>query len=125
MVTLIVRSKLTVAAFVLSLIAGISVVLEGLIRLGQGRTLEISGVADNVTGKILAGVGIYDLGGIALLFGALILVGAILMYKTSMVLAGALVVLVFSILSVAAGGLFGLIGFVIGIIGSIWALLNK
>ena len=123
--TLIVRSKLTVAAFVLSLIAGISVVLEGLIRLGQGRTLEISGVADNVTGKILAGVGIYDLGGIALLFGALILVGAILMYKTSMVLAGALVVLVFSILSVAAGGLFGLIGFVIGIIGSIWALLNK
>ena len=120
-----VRSKLTIAAFVLSLIAGIFVVLEGLIRLGQGRSLEASGVTDKVTGKVLAGVAVYHLGGIALFFGALILVGAIIMYKTSMTLAGTLVVLVFSILSIVAGQLFGLLGFVIGIIGSILALANK
>ena len=125
MATLTIRSKLTTAAFVLSLIAGIFVVLQGLIRLGQGRNLEISGVTDKITGKILAGVGIYHLGAIALFFGALILVGAVIMYKTSLVLAGALVVLVFSILSIAAGGLFGLLGFFIGIIGSILALANK
>ena len=119
------RSNQIIAAFVLSLIAGILVILEGLTRLGQGRTLAQTGVTDNVTGKILAGVGIYNLGGVALLFGALILVGAIIMYKTPMMLASSLVVLVFSILSIATGGLFGLLGFIIGIIASILALTNK
>ena len=118
------RSSLTTAAFALSLVAAILVLIQGLARLGQGRTLARTGVTDNVTGKILAGAGLYNLGAIALLFGALILVGAILMYKTSMTLPAALVVLVFSILSIIAGGL-GALGFIIGIIGSILALANK
>ena len=82
-------------------------------------------MTDKITGRILAGVSLLHLGAIALLFGALILVGAILMYKTSMTLASGLVVLVFSILSIISGGLFGFLAFVIGIIGSILALIKK
>jgi hypothetical protein len=113
------------AGFALSLIAGILVVIQGIVRLVQSRALEISGVTDKITGRILAGVGLAHLGALALLFGALILVGAILMYKTTMVLPAALIVLVFSILSIIAGGLFGLLGFIIGIIGAILALAKK
>jgi len=125
MVATVKRSKLTMAAFVLSLIAGILVIIQGVVRLGNGRTLVRTGVTDNLSGKIIAGAGLYQLGTIALLFGALILVGAILMFKTSMILPAALSVLVFSILSITAGGLFGLLGFIIGIIASILALANK
>ena len=113
------------APFALSLTAGILVVVQGLVRLRQGRALEISGVTDKLTGKILVGVGVWHLGAITLFFGALILVGAILMYKTQMRLAGALIILVFSILAIIAGGIFGLLGFIIGLIGSILALVNK
>ena len=113
------------AGFVLSLIAGILVLIQGVVRLLQGRGLEISGVTDKLAGKILAGIGVWRLGGTLLFFGALILVGAILIYKRTYMLAGALVVLVFSILTIVGGGLFGLLGFVIGIIGSVLALMKK
>lgn len=54
-----------------------------------------------------------------LLFGALIIEGAILLFTTERTLAGSRIVLVFSILSFVTGGLFGLIGFIVGIIGAI------
>jgi hypothetical protein len=113
------------AAFLLSLIAGVMVIIQGLVRLVQSRALEISGITDKISGRVLAGLGLLHLGAVALLFGALILVGAIILYKTTMTLAGALVVLVFSILSIVSGGLFSFLGLGIGIIGAILGLLKK
>ncbi len=124
MATVMKRSQLTTIAFVLSLVAGVLLLIEGFGRLGQGRALVHTGVNDNVAVKFFAGATLYEIGVAALLFGSLILVGAILMFKTSMILAGSLVVLVFSILSIAVGGL-GVISFIIGTIGSILALANK
>jgi hypothetical protein len=65
------------------------------------------------------------IGALALLFGALIIVGAILLFKTKMPLAGALIVLVFSILSIVTEALFELLGFIVAIIGSVLGLINK
>ena len=113
------------AAFVLSLIAAVLVIIQGIIRLLQSRALEISGVTDKVSGRVLAGVSLAHLGAIALIFGVLILVGAIILYKTTMILPGAVIVLVFSILSIISGGLFGFIGFVIGIIAGVLGLIKK
>jgi len=121
----VVKVQKPTAAFVLSLIAGILVLIQGVVRLLQGAGLESVGIKDKAAGKVLVGAGIAHLGGIVLLIGALILVGAIIMYKTSMILAGALVVLVFSILSIVSLGLFGLLGFIIGIAGSVVALARK
>ncbi len=112
-------------AFILSLIAGIFVIIEGLIRLVQGRAIELSGISDQIARRVLVGVAVLHVGFIALLFGALIVVGAILLYRTKMTLAGALLVLVFSILCIITGGLFGLLGFIIGIVGGILGLLKK
>ena len=113
------------AAFVLSLIAAVLVIIQGIVRLLQSRALEISGVTDKVSSRVLAGLGLGHLGVVALFFGALILVGAIIMCMTTYVLPGALVVLAFSIVSIVAGGLFGLLGFIIGIIGAVLALVWK
>ncbi len=112
-------------AFSLSLIAAVLVIVQGIVRLVQSRILEVTGITDALSGRILAGLALWHLGTIALIFGALILVGAIVMYKTNMVMAGALVVLVFSILSIISGGLFGILGFIIGIIGSAIALAKR
>lgn len=113
------------AAFVVSLIAGIFVIVEGLIRLLQGRAIEVSGISDQIARRVLAGLAVIHIGAIALLFGALIIVGAILLLRTNMTLAGSLIVCVFSILSIVTGGLFGLLGFIVGIIGAILGLIKK
>ena len=121
----VVKARKPTAAFVLSLIAAILVIIQGIVRLLQSKALEMSGVTDKVSSRVLAGLSLGHLGAVALFFGALILVGAIIMYMTEYVLPGALVILVFAILSIVAGGLFGLLGFVIGIIGSVIAMVKK
>ena len=71
------------------------------------------------------GIALHIIGAVALLFAVLIIVGAILMYQTPMRMTGALLVLVFSILSILTGGLFGWLGFIVGTIGSVIALAKK
>jgi hypothetical protein len=112
-------------AFALSLTAGILVLIQGIVRLLQSRALEVSGVADEIRGRIFVGIALHIIGAVALLFAVLIIVGAILMYQTPMRMTGALLVLVFSILSILTGGLFGWLGFILGTIGSVIALAKK
>ena len=112
-------------AFALSLTAGILVLIQGIVRLLQSRALEVSGVADEIRGRIFVGIALHIIGAVALLFAVLIIVGAILMYQTPMRMTGALLVLVFSILSILTGGLFGWLGFIVGTIGSVIALAKK
>ena len=99
--------------------------IQGIVRLLQSRALELSGIADEIRRRVLVGIAFHIIGVIAFLFGVLILVGAFLLYQSSMKMTGATIVLVFSILSNITGGLFGLLGLVIGVVGSVLALVKK
>jgi hypothetical protein len=120
-----VKTEKPMIAFVLSLVAGVLVLIQGIVRLLQSRALEVSGIADGIRRRVFAGIALHIIGTVALVFGVLILVGAILLYEPSMKMAGATIVLIFSILSIITGGLFGLLGLVIGVVGSVLALVMK
>ena len=101
--------KKAMLGFVFSLIGGILILLRGIVRITVGDILPFVG-SDLVRHRFLAGLALNILGGIAVVFGILILVGAYLIY-TGMETAGGILVLVFSVLSifVGSGWLIGLI----------------
>ena len=118
------KSKLT-APFALSLVGGILILVQGIVRSLQGRALEISGVEDEIRRRILLGIDFHIVGAIAVVFGILIIVGAVLLYQPGKETAGALMVLVFSLLSILTFGVIGLVGLILGIIGAVLALKKK
>jgi hypothetical protein len=71
----------------------------------------------------LAGIALNILGGIAVAFAILILVGAYFVYNGMEVTGGA-IILIFSLLSIFVGSGW-LIGLILGLIGGILALLKK
>jgi hypothetical protein len=109
------------AAFVLSLVGAIFILLGGIITLAWaaiiGSALSLAGLGD-------FGVGFAVIGTLGFIWGIIALVGAVMMNSSdkSRVRTGAILVLVFSILSWfgAFGGLF--IGFILGLIGAILGL---
>jgi hypothetical protein len=107
----------------LSLIAGILVLIQGIIRIARGE-LNILGVLDEFRRRILGGLALEAIGAIAIVFGILILIGAILLYKPGYETAGGIIVLVFSVLSILTGGGF-VAGFILGIIGGALGLTKK
>jgi membrane-bound ClpP family serine protease len=113
------------AAFALSLVAGILILIQGIVRLLQSRALEISGIEDEIRRRILAGIAFHIVGAIALVFGILIIVGAVLLYQPGKETAGAIIVIVFSFLSILTFGALGLVGLILGIIGAALALAKK
>jgi hypothetical protein len=119
------RSKPITTAFALSLVGGILIFIQGVVRLIQGRALEISGVEDEIRRRVFAGIAVHFVGAIAVVLGVMIIVGAILLYRLNKVAAGALIVLVFSLLSILTFGIIGLVGLVFGLIGSVLALTKK
>jgi hypothetical protein len=119
------RSKLTVAAFALSLVAGILILIQGIVRSLQGRALEISGIEDEIRRRILLGIDFHIVGVIAVVFGILIIVGAVLLYQPGKETTGAIIVLLFSLLSILTFGVIGLVGLILGVIGAALALKKK
>jgi len=105
------------AAFVLSLIGGIFIVLGGLLYIGLGSA--VGGLGFGLGGSILAGLGVFGL-----ICGLLTILGAVWINsgEKDKVRNGAILVLIFSILSWfgAAGGF--VIGFLLGLIGAILGL---
>ncbi len=96
-------------AFVLSLIAGIFIVIGALVFMSIGAIFSWVPVA---------GLAVFLYGLVGLLWGVLVLIGAFMMYsKPDQAKTGGVMVLIFSILSIfgAAAGL--VIGFILGIIG--------
>jgi hypothetical protein len=63
------------------------------------------------------------IGGIAVVFAVLIIIGAYMIYN-GMEMAGGVTVLIFAVLSIFAGSGW-LIGLILGVIGGILALLKK
>jgi len=105
------------AAFVLSLIGGIFIVLGGIFYIALGSA--VGGLGFGLGGSIIAGLGVFGL-----ICGFLTILGAVWINsgEKGKVRNGAILVLIFSILSWfgGAGGFF--IGFLLGLIGAILGL---
>jgi hypothetical protein len=108
--------------FVFSLVGGILILLRGIIRIVAGDIITFVG-SDEVRHRFLAGIALNLIGGVAVAFALLIIVGAFLIYNGSEATGGALV-LIFSVLSILVGSGW-LIGLILGVIGGILALLKK
>lgn len=114
------------AAFVLSLIGSIFIIIGGLIVAAIG---AIGGTAFGMIPDfgLLAGLMIM-LGVLGFIFGIIALIGAIMINseEKGKVKTGSILVLVFSILSLFVGGTGGfVIGFILSLIGSILGLTWK
>jgi hypothetical protein len=117
------KTERATIGFALSLIAGILVLVQGIVRVARGE-LNILGVLDEFRRRILGGLALEVVGAIAIVFGVLILVGAILLYNAGNETAGGIIVLVFSALSILTGGGY-VVGLVLGIIGGALGLAKK
>jgi hypothetical protein len=108
--------------FAFSLAGAILILLRGLVRIWVGDALAFAG-SDVLRHRFLAGIAWSVLGGIAVAFAIIILVGAFLIYN-GMETAGGIIVLIFSGLSIFVGsGWF--LGLILGIVGGVLGLLKK
>jgi hypothetical protein len=114
--------KKATLAFALSLVGGILVLLEGLVRIIRGEALAVLGT-DRIWHRVL-GLAIRADGAIGIVLAITIIVGAILIYNPKTQMAGSIIVLIFAILSIIAGGGW-LVGLILGLIGGILGLLKK
>jgi len=124
--------KRATAGFAVSLIAGILIILCSAILLAAAVWLEDwltelmsnTNVPVEVTVSGVAQMMLAILGAAGLIFGIIVLVGAYFIYTPGKEKIGGVLVLVFSILSIIAGGGF-LIGLILGIIGGALGLAKK
>lgn len=107
---------------VFSIIGAILILLRGLVRIVSGDIIAFEG-SDLVRHRFLAGIALNIIGGVAVVFAILILVGAYLIYS-GMETTGGLIVIIFSVLSIFVGSGW-LIGLILGVIGGILALVKK
>jgi hypothetical protein len=116
------------AAFVLSLLAGIFIMIGGGVRIVMGALMRRYGAYRGMMGgfgfsTLLLrglGVGFRLIGILAVVFGIIVVVAALMLYvHPSGHVAWGLLILIFSILSVF-GSLFGI---VLGILGGIFAII--
>ena len=115
------RQKVTLG-FVFSIVGAILILLRGIVRIIVGDVITFAG-SDVVRHRFLAGLALNIIGGIAVVFAVLIIVGAYLIYS-GMEMTGGLIVLIFSVLSIFVGSGW-LIGLILGVIGGILALVKK
>jgi hypothetical protein len=105
------------AAFIVSLLAGIFILINGILIMIASAFIFVIPIA----GVFVALFGIGEL-----IFGLIVMFGAIMINSDdpSKVRTGGIIVLIFSIISIIAGGGF-LIGLILGLIGGILALTWK
>jgi hypothetical protein len=110
------------AAFVLSLIGAIFILINGLV------VAAMFAAGGAIVGILLPGLGamMIILGALAIVFGIIVIIGAIMINsgERNKVKIGSVLVLIFSIISLVAGGGF-IIGFILCLIGSILGLVWK
>ncbi|MGC9149119.1 MAG: hypothetical protein ACP5GI_06745 [Sulfolobales archaeon] len=111
-------SEKPTAAFVLSLIAGILVLLTGIILAVAGGLVAMMLPIGKVVGLVIA------LAAVNVVLGILIIVGAVFINsgEPGKVKTGSILVLVLSIISLFVGGGGFFIGFILGLIGGILGL---
>ncbi len=114
--------KRATLGFILSLIGGMLILLRGVVRITVGDLITFVG-SDEVRHRFLAGLALNIIGGIAVVFGILIIIGAYLIYNR-METAGGVIVIIFSVLSIFVGSGW-LIGLILGLIGAVLAFFKK
>jgi len=108
--------------FAFSLVGAILILTRGIIRIIAGDIITFVG-SDEVRHRFLAGLALNLVGGVAVVFAVLIIVGAYFIYKR-METTGGIIVLVFSVLSIFVGSGW-LIGLILGVIGGLLAIVKK
>jgi hypothetical protein len=108
--------------FAFSLVGAFLIFLRGLVRMIRGDVITFIG-SDEFKRRFLAGIAFNVLGGIAIIFAIIIIIGSILIFN-HMEVAGGTVVIIFSLLSILVGSGW-LIGLILGVIGGILAFLKK
>jgi hypothetical protein len=115
--------KRAVIGFVLSLIAAIIIIAQGLVRIFRGEAIALLG-SDEIRRRVLSGLRLEFVGTLAIIFAILILWGAYFIYSPGRETVGGIIVLVFAAISIITEGGW-LIGFILGIIGGVLGLLKK
>jgi len=105
-----------------SVAGALLILIRGIIRIVAGDIITFVG-SDEIRRRFLTGIALNLLGGVAVAFAIIILVGAYLMY-TGMPATGGTIVIIFSLLSILVGSGW-LIGLVLGVIGGILGVLKK
>jgi hypothetical protein len=111
------------AGFVVSLIAAVIILVQGIIRILRGEVMAFLG-SEDLRQRVFSGIRLEVVGVIAIIFAIIIIFGAYLIYSPGKEVAGGAIVLIFSALSIITGGGW-LIGLIIGIVGGILGLLKK
>jgi hypothetical protein len=104
-------------------VGAILILLRGIVRIIIGHDILNFAGSDMVRHRLLAALAFSVLGGIAVAFAIIIIVGAVLMYN-GMTTAGGVIVIIFSVLSILVGSGW-LIGLSLALIGGILGLLKK
>ncbi len=104
--------KKATIGFALSVVGGILILLRGIVRILAGDIITFVG-SDEIRHRFLAGLALNIVGGLAVVFGIIILVGAYLIYNR-MEVAGGVIVVIFSVLSIFVGSGW-LIGLILGV----------
>ena len=115
--------KRATAGFVISLVAALIILAQGIVRIFRGEAIAFLG-SDELRRRVLSGLRVEFVGTLAIIFAILILLGAYFVYRPGKETVGGIVVLVFAALSIIAGGGW-LAGFILGIVGGILGLLKK
>ena len=117
------QASRAIAGFIISLIAGLLILVQGILRSVRGELIS-SLFSDEVRRRILAGLALEIVGIIAIILGILVLIGAYLIYRPGNEMTGGIIVIVLSVLSILTGGGF-LAGFILGIVGGALGILKK
>ena len=115
------RQKATLG-IAFSIMGAVLIFLRGLIRIIAGDVITFVG-SDEVRHRFLAGLALNLIGGVAVAFAILIIVGAYLIYSGAE-MTGGIIVIIFSVLSILVGSGW-LIGLILGVIGGLLAIVKK
>jgi hypothetical protein len=111
-----VLSTRATAGFVLSLIAGVLILLNGVVWFVFANNMEIVNFFQSLELMEIISLGFYVLGAIAVAFAAMVLIGSLVAFFFKQQVAGGVLVIIFSIVSMSVGGGFAF-GMAFGIIG--------
>jgi hypothetical protein len=109
--------------FVISLVAAVLILAQGIVRIFRGEAIAFLG-SEGLRRRVFAGLTVQVVGAIAIVFAILILVGAFLIYSPGKETIGGIIVLVFAVLSILTGGGW-LAGLILGIVGGVLGLIKK
>lgn len=116
-------SKRAIISFVLSLVAALIILAQGIVRIFRGEAISFLG-SEGLLQRFFSGIRLQVVGTIAIIFAIVILVGAYFIYHSGTETVGGIIVLIFAALSIITGGGW-LVGFILGIVGGILGLLKK